>query len=70
MKSSPQVQSLEFELTVGRAGLTLAVIAVIVAGEEGLLGVLDGISDSLAKAVTGERHIGGCGGVNVKMSLG
>lgn len=56
-------------LTVGRAGLTLAVIAVIIASEEGLLGVLDGVSDSLAKAVTGKRHVGGCGGVDLKKAL-
>lgn len=57
-------------LTVGRAGLTLAVIAVIIGSEEGLFSVLDGVSDSLAKAVTGERHVGGCGGFELEKLKG
>ena len=56
----------EVRLTVGRAGLTLAVIAVIIGSEEGLFGALDGVSDSLAKAVAGERHVGGCGGFELE----
>lgn len=44
--------------TVGRSRLTLAVIAVIVTCEEGSVNV-DRVSDGLAEAVSGERHVEG-----------
>ena len=43
--------------TVGRAALALAVVAVVVAGEEGGLDV-NRVGDGLAEAVSGERHGG------------
>lgn len=45
--------------TVGRATLTLAIVAVVVAGEEGSFNV-DGIGDGFAETVSGERHAGRC----------
>lgn len=44
-------------LTVGRAGLALAVIAVVVAGEKRSVDV-DRVSDGLAETVTRETHFG------------
>lgn len=46
------------ERTVGRAALTLAVITVVVSGDSRLINRC-GVSDSAAKAVTGERHVDG-----------
>lgn len=42
-------------LTVGRATLALAVIAVIVGSDQRCVNV-HGVRDSFAKAVSGERH--------------
>jgi hypothetical protein len=44
-------------LTVGRTALALAVVAVVVAGEEGLLNV-SLVGDGLAETVSSERHDG------------
>lgn len=41
--------------TVGRTTLTLAVVAVIVGSDEGLVD-LDGVGDRLAEAVSVHRH--------------
>lgn len=43
--------------TVGRARLALAIIAVVVAGEEGRVDV-NLVGDGLAETVAGERHCG------------
>lgn len=45
-------------LTVCRAGLPLAVIAVVVCGDEWLVNV-DRVGDGFAEAVTLENHFGG-----------
>ena len=45
---------------VGAAGLALAVVAVVVAREEGLVDV-GRVGDGLAEAVSGERHCGSGG---------
>ena len=45
----------DWSLTVSRATLTLAVIAMIIPSDKGLIDSY-GICDSLAKAVTSERH--------------
>jgi hypothetical protein len=42
---------------VGRAGLALAVVAVVVAGEEGSVDV-SRVGDGLAETVSSERHVG------------
>lgn len=44
-----------WKLTVGRAGLALAVVTVVVPSDEGRVDV-DRIGDGLAEAVSGERH--------------
>jgi hypothetical protein len=44
-------------LTVGRARLALAVVAVVVAGEEGSVDV-SRVGDGLAETVSSERHVG------------
>jgi hypothetical protein len=41
--------------TVGRTALTLAVITVVIGGDEGRVHV-DGVRDGFAKAVSGKRH--------------
>lgn len=46
------------QLTVCRARLALAVIAVVIAGDEGRIDV-GGVGDGLAKAVSGENHFEG-----------
>lgn len=49
------LDSWRIKLTVGRAGLALAIVAVVVAGEQ--RGVdIDGIGGGLAQAVSGESH--------------
>lgn len=48
------------EVTVGAAALTLAVVAVVVAGDERGFDV-GGVGDGVAEAVSGERHNGGSG---------
>lgn len=61
--------------TVGRAALALAVVAVVVAGEEGSVDV-SRVGDGLAEAVSGERHggyvcwFGGGGGRKSSMAEG
>lgn len=45
------------QLTVGRATLALAVIAVIIGSDQRCVNV-HGVRDSFAKAVSGERHCG------------
>ena len=45
--------------TVGRAGLALAVVAVVVAGEERGVHV-NRVGDGVAEAVSGESHVGCC----------
>lgn len=47
----------DWELTVRRAGLTLAVVAVVVARQERGVDV-DRIGDGFAEAVTRENHFG------------
>lgn len=51
------VHELRGESTVGRAALTLAVIAVVVTDERGLVDV-DGVRDGLAETVSAENHVG------------
>lgn len=46
---------MQWLLTVGRAGLALAVIAVVVSGDDRRINI-DGIGDRLAETVAGERH--------------
>ncbi len=54
--SSERAQG-SWQHTVGRARLALAVIAVVVAGEEGGVNV-DRVGDGLAETVSGEAHFG------------
>ncbi len=55
--------------TVSRAGLALAVVAVVVAREQRGVDV-DRVRDGLAEAVSGETHLGRICGVGLGLGLG